>query len=87
MNHLWILITILLAFIVGAALIAVGTGLEWIRLSQLLDTPPEKLISLVIIILGALFIFVSYIVQLYLLLHHDITLYHVKKQEWEPLIE
>lgn len=83
MDREWILITILIAFIVGAGLIACGTGLEWIRLTKLLDTTPERLISLLVVILGALIILIAYLVQLYLVLHHDLTIYHLSRGKSE----
>ncbi len=72
--------TLLITFIVGAGLLAAGTALEWLRLSKLLDTTPERLASLGVIILGALLFFIAYVVQLYLFMHHDIALFHIGKK-------
>ena len=77
----WILITILLIFIIGAAFIVCGTGLELIRLSKIFQKERDRFYGLMVVLVGAFFIFLAYLVQLYLALHHDVTIYQLGKNQ------
>lgn len=71
----WVLMTLLLIFVVGTALLLFGSLLEWKRLSKILDTSPENLAFLGVKILGIFFLFMAHVAHLYLYSRDNITLY------------